>query len=65
MFFCFYCSNLTIGYNFIFVSDMQYYVPVKLCKSAGSIHLFKTTGTIKPENVKVNQNYIWDTIEVD
>ena len=38
----------------IFISDVQYYVPIKLCKSAGSIHVFKVTGTIKPENVKVN-----------
>ena len=28
----------------LFKSDVQYYVPVKLCKTAGSIHLFKITG---------------------
>ena len=28
----------------LFISDVQYYVPVKLCKTAGSIHLFKITG---------------------
>ena len=49
----------------IFISDVQYYVPIKLCKTAGSIHLFKITGTLKPENVKLNRNYIWDTIEID
>ena len=37
----------------IFISDVQYYVPVKLCKTAGSINLFKITGTIKPKNVKL------------
>ena len=42
----------------IFILDVQYYVPIKLCKAAGSIHLFKITGTLKPENVKLNQNYI-------
>ena len=42
----------------IFISDAQYYVPVKLCKTAGSIHLFKITGMLKPENIKLNQNYI-------
>ena len=31
------------------------------CKS---IHLFKITGMLKPENVKLNQNYICDTIEI-
>ena len=34
-------------------------------QTAGSILLFKITGTIKPENVKLNQNYIWDTLELD
>ena len=38
----------------IFISDVQYYVPIKLCKTAGSIHLFKITSTIKPENVNLN-----------
>ena len=49
----------------IFILDVQYYVPIKLCKTAGSIHLFKITGMLKPENVKLNQNYIWDTSELD
>ena len=35
----------------LFILDVQYYVPIKLCKTVGSIHLFKITGTIKPENV--------------
>ena len=30
-----------------FISDVQYYVPIKLCKTAGSIHLFKITGRLK------------------
>ena len=49
----------------IFISDVQYYVPIKLCKTAGSIHLFKIIGTLKPENIKLNKNYIWDTLEID
>ena len=49
----------------IFISDIQYYVPIKLSKTAGSIHLFKVTGTLKPENIKLNKNYIWDTLEID
>ena len=35
----------------IFILDVQYYVPIKLCKTAGSIHLFKITGMLKPENI--------------
>ena len=43
-----------------FISDVQYYVPVKLCKTAGSIHLFKITGKITMDKVKLNKYYIWD-----
>ena len=49
----------------IFISDVQYYIPIKCCKTAGSIHLFKSIGMLKPENIKLNQNYIWDTLETD
>ena len=49
----------------IFISDVQYCIPIKLCKTAGSIHLFKITGMLKPENIKLNKNYIWDTLEID
>ena len=37
----------------LLISYVQYYVPVKLCKTAGSIHLFKITGMLVPENVKL------------
>ena len=46
----------------LFVLDVQYYIPINLCKTAGNIQLLKITGTIKPENVKLQLNYIWDTI---
>ena len=48
-----------------FISDVQYYIPIKLCKTAGSIHLLKIIGMLKPENIKLNKNYIWDTLEID
>ena len=38
----------------IFISDVQYYIPIKLCKTVGIIHLFEITGTLKPENIKLN-----------
>ena len=41
-------SRLCKGYKFsnvvkimLFISDVENYVPIKLCKAAGSIHLFK------------------------
>ena len=49
----------------LFISDVQYYVPIKLCKTAGSIHLFKITGILMPDKVKINKHYIWDILEVD
>ena len=49
----------------LFISDVQYYVSIKLCKTAGSIHLFKITGILMPDKVKINNHYIWDILEVD
>ena len=48
-----------------FISDVQYYVLVKLCKTAGSIHLFKITGKIIMDKVKLNKHYVWDILEID
>ena len=48
-----------------FISDVQYYVPINLCKTAGSMHLFKIAVTLKPGNAKLNWKYIWDTLEID
>ena len=49
----------------VFISVVQNYIPIKLCKTEGSIHLFKITGTLKAENIKLNTNYIWNTLEID
>ena len=48
-----------------FISDVQNYVPIKLCKTAGSIHLFKIVGTLKAKNIKLMKNYLWNTLEID
>ena len=64
-------SRFCKGYKFsnavkikLFISDVQNYVPIKLCKTAGSIHLFKIRGTLKSGDVKLNRNYLWDTLEI-
>ena len=49
----------------LFISDVQYFIPVKLCKTAGSIHLFKITGKLMPDKVNLNKHYIWDVLEID
>ena len=49
----------------LFILGVQYYVPMKLCRTAGSIHLFKTMWTWTPENIKLKQNWIWNVTELD
>ena len=49
----------------LFISDVQNCIPIKLCKAAGGIHLFKIKGKLKAENIKLNKNFIWDTLEID
>ena len=49
----------------ILISDVPNYIPIKLCKTASSIHLFKIIGTLKAENIKLIKNYLWDTLEID
>ena len=40
----------------LFISDAQNYVPVKLCRTTGSIHLFKITRKLTPEHIKLKRN---------
>ena len=41
-----------------FMSDAQCYVPVKLCRTAGSIHLFKIIGKLTPKHIKLKRNVL-------
>ena len=49
----------------IFFPDIKSYVPIKLCKTSGSIHLFKLTGSINKENITLHKNTLWDVMEID
>ena len=49
----------------LFISDIKSYVPIKLCKTSGSIHLFKITGSINKENITLHKSIMWDVIEID
>ena len=49
----------------LFISDTQYYIPVKLCRTAGSIHLFKITGRVTIDKVRLKKHYVWDVLEID
>ena len=49
----------------LFISNTHSYVPIKLCRVARSIHLFRIRGRLNPENVKLKKNCIWDVLEID
>ena len=65
-------SKFCRGYRFsnvvkivLFISDVQHYIPIKLCKTSGSPHLFKITGTLRSEDIRLNKIYLWDTLEMN
>ena len=39
----------------LFISDAQYYMPFKLCRTAGNMYLFNVTGKLTPEYVKLRK----------
>ena len=49
----------------LFISNTHSYVPTKLCRVAGSIHIFQIKGRLNPENMKLQKNWIWDVLEID
>ena len=49
----------------LFISNTHLYVPMKLCRVARSIHLFKIRGRLNPEHVRLKKNWIWDVLEID
>ena len=42
----------------MFISDVKHYIPIKLCKTSGSLHLFNITGTLTAEDIRLNKNYL-------
>ena len=65
-------SKLCRGHRFsnivkivLFISDVQNYIPIKLCKTSGIIHLFRIQDTLKPGDIKLNRHCLWDTLEIN
>ena len=65
-------SKLCRGHRFsnvvkvvLFISDVQTYILINLCKTSGNIHLFKIKGTLKPGDIQLNRHYLWDTLEIN
>ena len=57
-----YSNTVTV---MLFFSDAKQYVPVKLCKTAGSIHLFQIYGQLTLDQVTLERKYLWDIIKID
>ena len=57
-----YSNTVTI---MLFFSDIKQYIPVKLCKSAGSIHLFQLYGQLNSDQIVLEKNCLWDMIRID
>ena len=60
-------SKFCRGYRFsnvvkivLFISDVQNYILIKLCKTSGSLYLFEIKGMLKPEDF---MGYIRDILE--
>ena len=49
----------------LFISNTHSYLPIKLCRVARSIHLFRIRGRLNLESVKLKKNWIWDVLEID
>ena len=49
----------------LFFSDVKQYVPIELCKTVGSIHLFQIYGQITLDQVTLERKYLWDIIKID
>ena len=39
----------------LFISNTHSYIPIKLCRVAGSFHLFRIRGRLHPENVNLRR----------
>ena len=46
------------------ISNTRSYVPIKLRKIAGSIHLFRIRGRLTIEHVRFKRNWIWNVLEI-
>ena len=57
-----YSNTVTV---ILFFSDVKQYIPVKLCKTARSIHLFQIYGQLTSDQVTLERKYLWDVIKID
>ena len=49
----------------LFISNTKSYMPIKFCRIAGSIHLFRIRGRLALEDVRLKKDWIWEALEID
>ena len=57
-----YSNTVTI---MLFFADVKQYIPVKLCKSVGSIHLFQIYGQLNSDQIVLEKKCLWDMTRID
>ena len=57
-----YSNTVTV---MLFFSDVKQDVPLKLCKTVGSIHLFQIYGQLTLHQITLERKYLWDIIKID
>ena len=50
---CLFSNNTKI---LLFISYTHSYIPIKLCRVARSMHLFRIRGRLNPDNIKLKKN---------
>ena len=59
------CLFFNVTKVMLFISYTKSYVPIKLYRIAGNIHLLRIRGRLTIENATLKRNWIWDVLEVD
>ena len=49
----------------LFFSDVKQCIPVKLCKTTGSIHLCQIYGQLSSNQITLERNFLWDVIKIE
>ena len=49
----------------LFISDAQYYVQLKMCRTAGRIHLFSSSRKLIHKHIKLKRYILWDIKDID
>ena len=60
-----YTANTAFMNYFDNLIEIEKYIPVKLYKVAGSIHLFQIYGQLTSNQITLERNFLWDVIKIE